>query len=69
MATVTFLSFLRDMISVIKCSIKELYIAVNDQNISDKLQNVNLIGTDFGNKFEIETTTHVLSFQSFGIIS
>ena len=57
------------MISVIKSSIKELYIAVNDQNISDKLQIVNLIETDFGNKFEIETTTSVLSFQSFGIIS
>ena len=57
------------MISVTKCGIKELYIAVNDQNISDKLQIVNLIETDFGNKFEIETTTSVLSFQSFGIIS
>ena len=55
--------------SVIKWDIKELYIAVNDQNICDKLQIVNLIGTDFGNKFEIETTTSVLSFQSFGIIS
>ena len=57
------------MISVTKCGIKELYIAVNDQNISDKLHIVNLIETDLGNKFEIETTTHVLSFQSFGIIS
>ena len=64
-----FLSFLQDMISVTKCGIKELYIAVNDQNISDKLQIVNLIETDFGNKFEIETTKNVLSFQSFGIIS
>ena len=57
------------MISVTKYGIKELYIAVNDQNISDKLQIVNLIETDLGNKFEIETTTNVLSFQSFGIIS
>ena len=48
------------MISVTKCGIKELYIAVNDQNISDKLQIVNLIETDFGNKLEIETTTNVL---------
>ena len=55
--------------SVIKCDIKELYIAVNDQNICDKLQIVNLIETEFKNKFEIETTTNVLSFQSFGIIS
>ena len=57
------------MISVTKCGIKELYIAVNDQNISDKLQIVNLIETDLGNKLEIETTTNVLSCQSFGIIS
>ena len=57
------------MISVTKYGIKELYIVVNDQNISDKLQIVNLIETDFGNKFDVETTTSVLSFQSFGIIS
>ena len=63
------MSFLQDMLSVTKCGIKEFYIAVNDQNISDKLQIVNLIETDLGNKFEIETTTNVLSCQSFGIIS
>ena len=62
------MSFLQDMISVTKCGIKELYIAVNDQNISDKLQIVNLIETDFGNKFDIEDKKMFYHFNPLGVI-